>query len=186
MTRNRCFLVTLAIIGATLLLAGCDSGSEEFVRPKPVMVFQPKDMTDSLAALIAVQREVYASNVVQRLDPNGPAVPAHLMGDIIANVAARGVEFHFVGRSLWPINPRNAPQTETERKGLDFVAANPGKNFYGEESLGGRRYFTAVYPDRAVVPACAKCHNSHAQSPKKNFQPGAVMGGIVVRVPLEL
>lgn len=187
MTRNRCLIGALAILAATFFLASCDSGSKEFVRPKPVMVFQPKDMTDSLAALIAAQREVYASNVVQRLaHDESAAVPAHLLRDVIANVAARGVEFHFVGRSLWPINPRNAPQTETERKGLEFVAANPGKNFYGEESLGGRRYFTAVYPDRAVVPACAACHNSHAQSPKKDFQPGAVMGGIVVRVPLEL
>ena len=186
MTRNKCWMGALALMAAAIFLTSCDSGSKEFVRPKPVMVFQPKDMTDSLAALIAAQREVYASNVSQRLVPNGPAVPAHLTGDIIANVAARGVEFHFVGRSLWPINPRNAPQTETERKGLEFVVANPGKNFYGEESLGGRRYFTAVYPDRAVVPACAACHNSHAQSPKKDFQPGTVMGGIVVRVPLEL
>ena len=186
MTRNRCLIGVLPILAAAFFLTGCDSGSKEFVRPKPVMVFQPKDMTDSLAALIAAQREVYASNVVQRLTRDGQPVPAHLMQDVIANVAARGVEFHFVGRSLWPINPRNAPQTETERKGLEFVAANPGKNFYGEESLGGRRYFTAVYADRAVVPACAACHNSHAQSPKKDFQPGAVMGGIVVRVPLEL
>ena len=186
MTRNRCLLGALAILGATFFWASCDSGSKEFVRPKPVMVFQPKDMTDSLAALIAAQREVYASNVVQRLAHDGPAVPAHLLGDLIANVAARGVEFHFVGRSLWPINPRNAPQTETERKGLEFVAETPGKNFYGEESLGGRRYFTAVYPDRAVVPACVACHNAHPQGTKKDFQPGGVMGGIVVRVPLEL
>jgi hypothetical protein len=186
MTHNRRLSAAFIILAATAFLTACDSRPKEFVRPKPVMVFQPKDMTDSLAALIAAQREVYASNIVQRLTRDGVIPPAHLLSDLIPNVAARGVEFHFVGRSLWPINPRNAPQTETERTGLEFIAANPGKNFYGEESLGGRRYFTAIYPDRAVVPVCISCHNSHPQSARKDFLPGAVMGGIVVRVPLEL
>lgn len=186
MTRNQCLPWALATLGTVFIWAGCDSGPKEFVRPKPVMVFQPKDMTDSIGALLAVQREVYASNVVQRLASEASKVPPHLLPDIIPNVATRGVEFHFVARSLQPLNPRNGPQTDTERKGLEFIAANPGKNFYGEESLGGRRYFTAVYPDRAVVPACAACHNAHPQSAKKDYQTGALMGGIVVRVPLEL
>lgn len=199
MIRGNRFLLRFAFLGVAMVLWGCDSRPKEFVRPKPVMVFQPKDMTDSLAAIIAAHREAYASNVGHRLAPETAALraagtsaasvaalPPHLLPEVIPNVAARGVEFHFVVRSLWPINPRNAPQTDTERQGLEFVAANPGKNFYGEESLGGRRYFDAVYADRAVVPACATCHNAHPRSPRKDFQPGAVMGGIVVRVPLEL
>lgn len=186
MTYNRPISAVLAVLAAAAALTGCDSRPKEFVRPMPVMVFQPKDMTDSLAALIVAQRVVYASNVVERLTRDGVTPPAHLLGDLIPNVAARGVEFHFVGRSLWPINPRNAPQTDTERAGLEFVAANPTQNFYGEESLGGRRYFTAIYPDRAVVPTCANCHNAHPQSARKDFKPGDLIGGIVVRVPLEL
>jgi hypothetical protein len=183
-----------------LALSGCDGGpSKAFVRPKPVMVFQPREMTDSLYALIAAHREVYASNIVERLGIDGTSVrastagdaektalPAHLLRSISPNVASRGVEFHFVGRSLWPIDPRSAPATDTERQGLESVAQNPGKNFYAEEALGGRRYFTAVYPDRAVGPTCASCHNAHPQSPRQDFKTGDVMGGIVVRVPLEL
>jgi hypothetical protein len=100
-------------------------------------------------------------------------------------IQSKGAEFHYVLRSLWPINPKNAPETEIEKKGLQAVLDHPEESFYSEESLGGRRYFTAVYADRAVVPSCASCHNQHPGSPKKNFKPGEVMGGLVVRVPLE-
>ena len=52
-------------------------------------------------------------------------------------------------RSLWPINSKNGPETATESQGLKFLMEHPGANFYSDESLGGRLYFTAVYPDRA-------------------------------------
>src|SRR5690606_5704931 len=86
--------------------------------------------------------------------------------------------------SMWPINTQNKPSTEIEKKGLEFVAANKGKNFYGEEELGGKKYFTAVYADTGVAEACVKCHNEHKDSPKNDFKLGDVMGGVVVRIPL--
>ena len=60
----------------------------------------------------------------------------------------------------------------------------PGKNYYAEEKLADTRYFTAVYADVAVANACISCHNAHKDSPRNDFKMGAVMGGIVVRIPL--
>jgi hypothetical protein len=51
--------------------------------------------------------------------------------------------------------------------------------------LGGRRYLTAVYPDIPAVAACIDCHNRRPASIPQRYQVGEVMGGIVVRVPLE-
>jgi hypothetical protein len=76
-------------------------------------------------------------------------------------------------------------QTDTEKAGLQYVLDHPGTNYYGSESLGGRHYFTAVYAEVATVNACADCHNQNPASPKKDFKTGDVMGGLVVRVPLE-
>jgi hypothetical protein len=54
-----------------------------------------------------------------------------------------------------------------EKQGLDVVADNQGKDpFYGVEKLGDQNYFTAVYADVAVAPACIDCHNSHKDSPR--------------------
>jgi hypothetical protein len=148
--------------------------------------------------VIAADREVYARHVVQRLaevksadapevwKTNGsPPLPAHMLRLAAESVQQKGAEFHYVLRSLWSINPKNAPETSTEKTGLQYLLDHPDSNYYSEESLGGRRYFTAVYPDRAVVPACVECHNQHSNSPKRDFKSGDIMGGIVVRVPLE-
>jgi hypothetical protein len=51
--------------------------------------------------------------------------------------------------------------------------------------LGGRPYFTAVYPDIPAVASCVDCHNRRPASIPRRLQVGEVMGGIVVRVPLE-
>ena len=59
------------------------------------------------------------------------------------------------------------------------------RNYYGEEILGGQKYFTAVYPDIAVSKACVTCHNDHLDSPKKDFKIGDTMGGLVIRIPIE-
>ena len=67
----------------------------------------------------------------------------------------------------------------------DFIAIHPTENYYGQEMLGGRRYFTAVYPDLPMVATCIECHNRRSASTPQRYQVGDVMGGIVVRVPLE-
>ena len=62
---------------------------------------------------------------------------------------------------------------------------HPEENYYTEELLGGRSYFTAIYADRATLPSCVECHNQHARSPRHDFKLNDVMGAMVVRVPLE-
>jgi len=88
-------------------------------------------------------------------------------------------------QSMWPINKQNAPKTKAEKDGLKYVAENKGKNYYTTEKLGGKDYFTAVYADTGVAPVCVSCHNKHPDTPKKDFKIGDVMGGVVIRIPVE-
>lgn len=159
----------------------------------------PRKFADSLHAVIAADRQAYARLVVERLAAaSGPTrvsqdwraencLPTHaqLLREAAVDIQRRGAEFSYTLRSLWPINPAHGPQTEIERLGLEAVARAPGTNFYTEENLGGRSYFTAIYPDRATLASCVDCHNRHPASPRQDFREGEVMGGIVVRVPLE-
>ena len=189
------------VLAASIVFAGAGCGPDSLKRTEtspPVVTFKPQEMADALHAVIAADREVYAREVVQHLaevksanvseagKTNGsPPLPAHLLRPASESVQQKGAEFHYVLRSLWPINSKNAPETATEKTGLQYVLDHPDSNYYSEESLGGRRYFTAVYPDRAIVPACLECHNQDANSPKRDFKLGDIMGGIVVRAPLE-
>jgi hypothetical protein len=95
------------------------------------------------------------------------------------------VDFSYSLQSLWPVNRQNTPKTEAEKAGLRYAVDNVGKNDYTTETLGGKKYFTAIYPDTGAAPVCVACHNAHPDSPRTDFKPGDVMGGVVIRIPVE-
>ena len=98
--------------------------------------------------------------------------------------AKKTATFSYALLSKWPVNKKNFPRTALEIAGLDSVARDPSKPFYGRESLGGVEYFTAVYADVAVSPTCVTCHNAHIDSLRSYFELGDTMGGVVIRIPL--
>lgn len=184
-----------AALASAVLLASC--GGSEVAAPAGIA---PQQYTDSLFTVMNADRANYTKLVVQRLGPNGVGavkpdehwedipngtlLPAQMFRAGAEAVAEVTDEFTYSLQSIWPINPQNAPKTPMEEEGLQFIADNPGENFYGEEKLGDVTYFTAVYPDVAVSPACTSCHNDHKDSPRTDFELGEVMGGVVIRVPL--
>ena len=158
-----------------------------------------RKVADMLYRVMSADREVYTRMVVQRLtvdkkiitasehfeDDSALPLPAQMFRFGAERVMDETEDFSYALLSLDPINKKNGPGTDLERKGLKFVVENEGENFYGEEELGGERYFAAVYPDYAVVQACADCHNAHKDSPRRDIQVGDVMGGVVIRIPME-
>ena len=184
-------------LAGLVFLAGAGCGQQPAKQapppPEPAVAFKPQELADALHAVIAADQETYGRLVLQACPPGGAPGPdevlmamhARMLRQASEAVQQQGAEFHYVLRSLWPINPKNGPETDTEKTGLRFVADHPGTNYYAGESLGGRRYFTAVYAEAATVNACADCHNRNAANPRKDFKTGDVMGGLIVRVPLE-
>lgn len=156
-------------------------------------------VTDMLYQVMSANREVYTRVVVQRLtvdekiltasehfeDDAALPLPSQMFRFVAEEVLDNTEDFSYSLLSLDPINKKNGPATDLERQGLEHVANAPGENFYGEEELGGERYFSAVYPDYAVVEACVQCHNNHKDSPRKDLGVGEVMGGVVIRIPLD-
>jgi hypothetical protein len=192
-------LAGLAALTGTLAAVWLFATETPAEKTHKLTTISPRKFADSLHAVIAADREAYSRLVVERLAGEaGPmkvsqdwrtenCLPTHaqLLREAATGIQRRGAEFSYTLRSLWPINPGHGPQTEVEKAGLEFVARNPGTNFYTEETLGGRGYFTAVYADKAVSASCVTCHNQHPASPRRDFKDGDVLGGIVVRVPLE-
>lgn len=156
-------------------------------------------VADMLYQVMSADREAYTRMVVQRLTVDEEVITAseHFEDDVALPlpaqmfrfgaelVADESEDFSYALLSLDPINKKNGPGTDLEREGLEFVVDNPGENFYGEEELGGERYFAAVYPDYAVSEACAICHNEHKDSPRTDIEVGDVMGGVVIRMLMD-
>lgn len=185
--------VTRTVVPLVILasVAACSGG-------KPAGSITPQQLTDSLHTVLSTDRAVYTKLIVNRLQNEEKIIkatehwkedktlvlPAQMFRAGAEMVRDKGATFSYSLLSTWPINKQNAPKTDAEKTGLDYIVANKGKNYYTEETLGGKKYFTAVYPDPAVAPACVTCHNDHKDSPKKDFKLGDTMGGVVIRVPM--
>lgn len=185
--------ISVAAVMTSAMLSGCGS---ETSTPSGI---SPQRMADALHTVMESDRTVYTRVIVNRLaaqekvitasehfeDDKALALPAQMFRFGAEMSAEKTSDFSYSLQSLWPINSQNAPQTDAEKEGLKFIAENPGENYYAEEELGGVRYFTAIYPDMAVAPVCVSCHNEHKDSPRVDFKLGDVMGGVVIRIPME-
>ncbi len=191
-------LIATSLLGAALAAPALHAG------PGEEAVITPRTMADALHLVMDSDRTVYTRKIVNRLtkkdkvitasehfeDEQALVLPAQMFrfgSEMVAERAAKlpDVNFSYSLQSLWPINSQNAPKTEAEKTGLQYIIDNKGDNYYTEEVLGGVNYFTAVYPDVGVAPVCVSCHNKHKDSPKRDFKIGDVMGGVVIRIPLD-
>jgi len=192
---------TLGVIAAVSITAAGASIASATGGDATVSV---KAMADALHLVMDSDRSVYTKKIVNRLvkkekvikasehfeDDKALVLPAQMFrfGSELAMKRAEkldDVNFSYTLQSMWPINKQNAPKTDAEKEGLKYVAENKGKNYYTTEKLGGKTYFTAVYADTGVAPVCVSCHNKHPDTPKKDFKLGDVMGGVVIRIPID-
>ena len=187
-----CALITMTSTGCT--------NSEASANPAGGIT--PQQFADGVHAVMMADRTVYAKHVVTNLkkqkapvtadeywqdSDNAIPLPAQMfrMGaELVDDNPEAG--FTYSLRSQWPLNEQHKAKNDFEQKALEFLSENPGDNFYGEEELGGKKYFVAVYPDRAVAEACWSCHNDHANrgDDYPEFAKDDVMGGVLVRVPV--
>ena len=157
----------------------------------------PQIVADYVHDVIEADRSLYSTMVVERMQSKAIVhatenwkqqdslpLPAQLLQMAGRHVAekGRGIRFRLV--SLWPIYERNGPVTDFERQGLKALLQNPEQPYTGIIKSGKLRFYQAIYADKAVTQACVECHNKHPLSPKRDFQRDAVMGGIVITIPL--
>ena len=154
-------------------------------------------VADYVHAVIESDRTVYTKHVVERMQAKGVVVasenwqttntlplPAQFLQESARLVGSTrtGIGYRLI--SLWPINKRNGPKTESEHAGLRETLQQPTRPYTEVVMNGPDLYLQAVYADRAVSQACIGCHNAHPDSPKRDFKQNDVMGGMIVTIPL--
>ena len=157
-------------------------------------------MADALFAVMSADRTVYSNEVVYRLQDLEEVIKASEHCESPEGLAAAGpdvpnergiggqavpIAFSYALLSKWPLNKENAPKTEVEIAGLDSVAQNPSKPFYGRgDSRRHRVFHRGVCRRRRFTLLRWTCHNAHEDSPRNDFKAGDVMGGVVIRIRL--
>lgn len=184
-------LLLSALLTASLLGLSCGSKPE-------AQGVAPAKVAELIHQVIEADRTVYTKEVVNRLQLDEQVIkasehfkedkalplPAQMLRMGAQLVADKGV-FRYALISNWAINKANLPKNDFEKTGLEKVVADPTKPYEDTISVGGKKYFAALYADKGVAPACINCHNGHKESPKTDFKLNDVMGGVVITIPLE-
>ncbi|MBU6482402.1 MAG: DUF3365 domain-containing protein [Nitrospirae bacterium] len=182
--------ISTCLLGQWVLTAA----SKEADPPKCIPA---ETVADYVHSVIQADRTFYTTDVVERMQMRGIVVasenwretarlplPAQFLieaGRLVAEQRS-GLRFRLI--SSWPINKRNRPTTDFERTGLTEILVNSDRPYTGVTTEGGTPVFQALYADKAVSQSCVGCHNAHPNSPKKDFKPRDVMGGILLTIPL--
>ena len=151
-----------------------------------------------LHSVIQADRTFYTTEIVERMQMRGIVVasenwremaklplPAQFLMEAGRLISQEGSGLRFRLISNWPINRTNSPATEFEQKGLTEILVNPDRPYTAVTTQNGAAVFQAIYADRAVSQSCVGCHNAHPSSPRKDFKPRDVMGGLVLTIPLQ-
>ncbi|MEM1368333.1 MAG: DUF3365 domain-containing protein [Cyanobacteria bacterium P01_H01_bin.15] len=174
----------------------------------------PEVAVDYVHIALAADRTAYTKHVVSRAEklegkekPNGvlaveategwentdgiplPAQMFRLGYEAAGDIAAeRGLDFSYNLISPWYINDNHGPRSDFEKEAMAAVVET-GEPYKGYQEVGGKTYFSALYPDKAVAEACVTCHNTHPvhleRYPDKQFEMGEVMGGVIINLPVD-
>ena len=196
-------LVALAV-AACFTIVSCSGGASSV----NVDAISPEIVVDYIHTVLLADRTAYTKHVVNRLKKlegkdkpkgvvnaeateawqaaNGIPLPAQMFR-LGAEIAAEEGTFTYGLISPWNINDSQAPKTEFEKIAMDQVVET-GEPYKDYQEIAGKKYFSALYPDKAVAEACVTCHNTHPihleRYPDKKFEMGDVMGGVMINLPL--
>lgn len=178
-----------------IMLAGV---TVDVARAEETAGIPPEMVAQYLYAIIQAERTLYSTHVVERLQDLKVTVaaeewkargtlplPAQMVQMAGQEIQGLGLGLRIRLASLGPIYEKNGPADQFERAGLEAVAKNPQKPYTGIIAENDRRVFKAIFADRAVTRACIACHNSHEQSPKRDYKLHDVMGGIIISFPVQ-
>jgi len=164
-----------------------------------VPVVFPEVVADYVYAVVQNHRAFYTNNVVHLLEDQGVAtadaewatqkktipLPVQIINETSKGFSAKfsGLRYQLI--SLWPINVKNTPRDQVDKNSLEELSLRPERPISRIIKIKDQTYFRAIYPDIGVNQACVSCHNSHPNSPKKDFQVGDIMGGLIIEFPVE-
>ncbi|MGB2926203.1 MAG: DUF3365 domain-containing protein [Limnothrix sp.] len=204
-TRTVAFIAIVLAIAVTAV--SCSGGGAPTA--SAAAGIDPSVVAEYIHTVLAADRTAYTKHVVSRakmlegkakedgvLDieategwqqTDGIPLPAQMfrLGSEIANESGF---FTYNLISEWYINDNHAPKGEFEETAL-VAMTESGEAVKDYQEIGGQKYYSAMYPDVAVVESCASCHNTHPvhleRYPDKVFEVGDVMGGIVINIPMD-
>ncbi len=112
-----------------------------------------------------------------------PATMVHELNDALNQ--KEGYTVRLYSKFPFPQRQNGATRDGFEDEALAFLGNNPTAEFWRQEDYQGVPAVRYVRADVMVAQACVNCHNSHPDSPKKDWRLGDVRGGLELVIPIE-
>ncbi|MEG3639435.1 methyl-accepting chemotaxis protein [Magnetococcus sp. PR-3] len=154
---------------------------------------------ESLASQIVAVRGFYTKQVVSRAKEMKvrlnydfaerrdtlplPATLVHHLGDQIAK-SYPGMKVRLFSRYPFPHRAAGEKYDAFEKKAMNQLEKDPETPVWIFESNEKGDFFRYAVAD-LMLPGCVKCHNSHPETPKDDWEVGDVRGIIEVQVPMD-
>jgi signal transduction histidine kinase len=147
----------------------------------------------TIAAQFKTLREYYTENVVDKIlsegtfrvsshhkgDAKAIPLPATMILDLSAMLAKQNTAISLYSKFPFP-NRQDRLLDSFQQEAWDFLTRNPQETFARHEMLDGKQVVRVAVADTMVVQACVNCHNTIAESPKKDWKLGDVRGVLEV------
>ena len=113
-----------------------------------------------------------------------PATFLHDVGEQLARTSKTGVKVRQYSDYPFPWRTDGGPRDDFERAALRRLRQSKGQETVHEfTEIDGQRVVRYAQA-RVMNRTCVECHNTHPQSPRKDWQEGDVRGVLVIIRPL--
>jgi serine/threonine protein kinase len=113
-----------------------------------------------------------------------PATFLHDVGEQLGKTSKTGVKVRQYSDAPFPWRTDGGPRDDFERSALERLRQSKGKETaYEFTEIDGQRVVRYAQA-RVMKRSCVECHNSHPQSPRKDWKEGDVRGVLVIVRPL--
>lgn len=109
-------------------------------------------------------------------------LPATLLHDMSEIIPRDGMSMKMYSHYPFP-NRANRVLDEYEKKSIEYLTKNPYDVFAQVVEKDGKKTYRVAVADTLNQPACVKCHNTRADSPKTDWKLNDVRGIIEVIIP---
>ena len=114
-----------------------------------------------------------------------PATFLHDVGEQLAQTSRTGVKVRQYSDYPFPWRTDGGPRDDFERAALRRLRQSKGQETVHEfTEIDGQRVVRYAQA-RVMKRTCVECHNTHPQSPRKDWQEGDVRGVLVIIRPLD-
>lgn len=182
-------LVSAIALAMLLRRSTTDATFDQCVRQAIAVASQFKTLracyTDKVVRKIKAGTDLKVTYDHQQNEKAVP-LPATMIHDLSTELSRQtnGIRLRLYSSHPFP-NRKDRAVDAFMRDALDHFAAHTNGTFVRGETLEGQRFVRVAVPDHMSAAACVQCHNSHPESPKRDWQLGDVRGVLEVDMPAE-